>query len=104
MRCKSGDLAVIIDAFNRSNIGRIVKVVGRHDGRRTLAMASSPNLWLIQCAQPLTWTIDDKRYRCKNGTAPDAQLQPIRGDALDSGIEARAACKETRTVLAIDPV
>jgi hypothetical protein len=84
MRCKPGDLAVIIDAFNCTNVGRIVKVVRLHDGGGSLAMASSPNVWLVHCAQPLTWTIGDVLYRRKNGPAPDAQLQPIRGDAHDS--------------------
>jgi len=88
MRCKPGDLAVIIDAFNRTNIGRIVKVIALHDRKGTLTMADSPDVWLVHCAQPLTWTVGDKRYRRKSGPAPDAQLQPIRGDALDNGLGA----------------
>lgn len=32
-RCKPGDLAVVIDAANKTNIGRIVNVVAMLDGK-----------------------------------------------------------------------
>jgi hypothetical protein len=78
-RCKPGDLAAIVEATNKANIGRIVKVVAAHDGKGKLAMVSQDQIWMINAPTPLTWSIGRKRYRRKNGPAPDSQLQPIRG-------------------------
>jgi hypothetical protein len=80
--CKPGDLAVIVEATNRANIGRIVKVVAAHDGKGTLSMVSQGLVWMVNAQTPLTWSIGPKRYRRKNGPAPDSQLQPIRGEGL----------------------
>ena len=90
-RCKPGDLAVIVEATNKANIGRIVKVVAAHDGKGILAMVSQGQIWMINAPTPLTWSIGRKRYRRKNGPAPDSQLQPIRGaKPLDSTSRSRA--------------
>ena len=78
MRCRPGDLAVVIDAANKSNIGRIVTVVRRYDG--PFVLHTGGPAWLVRSATRMTWTGESKRYRWKAGPALDAQLQPIRGN------------------------
>ena len=77
--CRPGDLAIVVRAVYRSNIGRIVKVVALHDGKGVLQFGNIGPVWLVACAQPMTWTKDGKRYRRKKGPVPDACLKPIRG-------------------------
>lgn len=82
-RCRPGDLAVVINAHHRSNIGRIVKVIGLHDGQGDLGMRLRTDaVWNIEAtAGRLTWlNSQGRRCRRKRGPAPDVQLQPIRGD------------------------
>jgi len=82
LKCRIGDLAVVIDAFNKCNIGRIVHVVGRctSDSPLPPSFGSLSNCdWLVQCPTLLTWDIDGKRLRRKRGPVPDFALQPIRG-------------------------
>jgi hypothetical protein len=78
-RCKPGDLAVVIDAANKANIGRIVRVVASHDPGGWLSRIGPKPIWLVSAPTPLTWRDGAKRYRRKNGPVPDSQLQPIRG-------------------------
>jgi hypothetical protein len=78
-RCKPGDLAVVIEAANHANIGRIVKVVALHDGKGPLGAIGPRPVWMVKAPTRLTWTDGPKRYRRKNGPVPDSQLQPIRG-------------------------
>ena len=82
-RCRPGDLAVVINAYNTTNVGRIVKVIGLHDGKGELNMNDrTDTVWLVSCpAGFLRWARDDGRvWRRKSGPIPDVQLQPIRGD------------------------
>ena len=83
-RCKPGDLAVVIEAANRVNIGRIVKVVALHDGKGPLAMIRPCPVWMVKAPTALIWRDGHKRYRRKNGPVPDSQLQPIRGGKVSS--------------------
>ena len=78
-RCKPGDLAVVIDAANAVNIGRIVKVLELHHGRGALAMVRSCPVWMVECPDAMLWTDGAKRYLLYCGPVPDSQLQPIRG-------------------------
>ena len=80
MKCQVGDLAVVVRAQNRSNLGRIVRVIATHDGSGDLVFTSeSGHIWLVSCATPMKWTWNGKVYRRKSGPVPDTQLQPIRG-------------------------
>ena len=50
-RCKPGDLAIVVSAHNRANVGRIVQVLRLHDGRGELAYASTEGIvWLVRDA------------------------------------------------------
>lgn len=90
-RCRPGDLAVVVDAANKANIGRIVKVVALHDGTGPLAMVRPCAVWMVRAPTPMTWTDGPKRYRRKNGPVPDSQLQPIR----ERGVEGSVANEAT---------
>jgi hypothetical protein len=79
LRCKPGDLAIVIKANYPSNLGRIVRVVALSQGEGDLVYPKEQVTWLVTCQQPMTWYMKSKRYQRKKGPVPDAQLQPIRG-------------------------
>jgi hypothetical protein len=87
LRCKPGDLAVVIHATFKTNLGRIVRVIRPSCGEGDLTYPAHMNTWLVESAEPLTWYRGKKRFRRKSGPVPDAQLQPIRGCARKSKIE-----------------
>ncbi|HEY0844272.1 MAG TPA: hypothetical protein VGE12_02835 [Noviherbaspirillum sp.] len=90
-RCRAGDLAVVVQAFHRGNVGRIVEVVGPHDGTGDLVFRDAGVVWLVKCAHPMVWTVGNKRFRRKFGPVPDVMLKPIRG--LPSADESAARVK-----------
>lgn len=99
MKCRVGDLAIVIDAFHRGNLGHIVRVIGTHDGTGDIVFpVESGHVWLIEAARPLTWSMHEKRFRRKVGPAPDSQLQPIRGTPADDSAS-RKAKKLLRNVM-----
>lgn len=52
-RCKPGDLAIIIDAFERENIGRIVEIIRQaRDGEFWNAVGAQVT-WIIRSARPI---------------------------------------------------
>lgn len=82
LRCKPGDLAIVIKATFPSNLGRIVRVVALSQGDGDLVYPADQVTWLVTCAQPMTWYKKKKRFQRKKGPVPDMQLQPIRGVPL----------------------
>jgi hypothetical protein len=85
-RCRPGDLAVIVVADNKINLGRIVRVIKADDGTGDLHLGGNQVVWFVECAQPLTWSEGKKRYRRKYGPAPDCQLQPIRPEPIQESV------------------
>jgi hypothetical protein len=84
MKCRVGDLAIVIDAYHRCTLGHIVRVIAPHDGTGDIVFpVETGQVWLIEAIRPLTWSKNGKRYRRKVGPAPDNQLQPIRGTTAD---------------------
>jgi len=84
-RCRPGDLAVVISAYNRSNVGRIVTVLRLQDERDELRIENSASpVWIVRDAggRPMRWCCPKtgKRWRRVRGPARDSQLQPIRGE------------------------
>jgi hypothetical protein len=80
--CVAGDLAIVINAHHRCNIGRIVKVLAQHDGKGDLVFRDVGVVWLVESPQPMTWTIGKRRIRRKSGPVPDTYLKPIRGNQI----------------------
>ena len=79
MRCKPGDLAVVVNAQCRCNIGFIVEVIAPHDGAGDIVFTGHGHVWMVKCHKAMTWYVRGKRYRRKTGPVPDNRLQPIRG-------------------------
>lgn len=99
VRCKLGDLAVVIDARYKCNLGAVVQVIELHHGFGDLRYPTEQNAWLVRSSKVLKWTVDGKRYRRKSGPEPDAQLQPIRGYPL--GRDIAEGLKEFKGVLTV---
>lgn len=83
MRCKPGDLAVVVNAQFRSNVGNIVRVIAPDHGAGFVQFVGEGRVWLVECHRPMTWATYGKRYRRRTGPVPDNRLQPIRGLPLD---------------------
>ena len=79
LRCKAGDLAVVINADYSANLGRIVRIMKQDDGRGDLRFAADIPTWVVESAHPLSWYVGKKRFKRKSGPVPDAYLHPIRG-------------------------
>ena len=97
IRCKPGDLAVVIDARYKCNLGVIVQVIELHHGFGDLRYPQEKNAWLAKSSKPLKWVVNGKCYRRKTGPVPDAQLQPIRGYPL--GRDIAEGLKEIKDVI-----
>jgi len=87
-RCRPGDLAVVIEAKIKSNLGRIVRVIALHDGTGPLGAIGPKPVWLVSASTAMNWRIGSKRLSLKSGPVSDSCLQPIRG--------AKAASKKRR--------
>jgi hypothetical protein len=83
-RCQAGDIAVVVDATSRDNIGRIVTVVRRCDGEWDVPLERPGPVWLVRAWSPLTWRTASEVYRRLAGPVPDYQLQPIRPTPLQA--------------------
>ena len=79
MKCKVGDLAVVIRAQCRCNLGRIVLIVAADDGTDFVSFKNEGPVWRVKSESPQTWYVGGKRYRRKIGPVPENRLQPIRG-------------------------
>lgn len=86
LRCKPGDLAVVIQAQFTTNLGRIVRIIGIDDRKGDLRYPVAIPTWVVRCDLPMTWYDNNKRYRRKQGPVPDAYLQPIRGNSIGKDI------------------
>ena len=86
LRCKPGDLAIVINAHYKCNLGVIVEVIELHNGLGVPSYSPEQNAWLAKTSKVLKWTANGKVYRRKSGPVPDAQLQPIRGYPLGRDI------------------
>ena len=86
IRCKPGDLAVVIDARYKCNLGAVVQVIELHNGVGDIRYFKKHNAWLAKSSKPLKWVVNGKCFRRKTGPVPDEQLQPIRGYPLGRDI------------------
>lgn len=90
LRCRPGDLAVIVTAENLENIGALVEVIGP-PGAATGSLSGDPGFlwWVRAVGRPMTYLFRDGRVeRFHEGPAPDAFLRPIRGDDNPNKAEA----------------
>lgn len=79
LKCRPGDLAVVVQAINAENLGKIVQVIALHDGR-PFNLKESGTAWRVRCAHPMLYTYSDgRRLLLHEGPTRDMDLQPIRG-------------------------
>jgi hypothetical protein len=83
LRCKPGDLAIVIDAYNTSNLGMIVRVVGPQDLSSDLVIQDESGVWVIESPHLMAWAIGERIIYRKRGPVLDSQLKPIRGLPLE---------------------
>jgi hypothetical protein len=102
-RCKPGDLAVVVDAQIKSNLGRIVRVVALHDGTGPLGAIGPKPVWLVSAPTAMNWRDGPKRFRLKAGPVPDACLQPIRGVSEGAKRSVNKSRGNSSTKLAVTP-
>lgn len=86
MKCKPGDLAIIVDPYNPENAGLIVQVIKTHWNQDALQKSEGDHIWLVQCQQPMTYCYGERLRRRKCGPAPDSVMQPIRGSGNDLNV------------------
>ena len=90
LRCKPGDLAVVIDAKYKRTLGIIVKVIEIDDRTGPVRYALETPVWLAESQKAMTWVANGRRYSSNRGPIPDAQLQPIRGAPKEQNLQREA--------------
>jgi hypothetical protein len=97
MRCKKGDLAIVVSANYEENIGCIVTIISMVSTNGFLNMQNQGPLWLVSCQHNMKWTFNTKVFRKKCGPVPDCFLQPIRGIELSSVVTKKCHLRNQRT-------
>lgn len=91
-RCKIGDLAIVVSAYHRENLGLIVRIIGPHDGVvpgiGPLDVAGP--YWLVEGVRPMIYSNNRRRLETKLGPAADSTLEPIRGRCSEKQAEQMA--------------
>ena len=87
LRCKPGDLAIVIDAKYKRNLGIIVKVIEMDDRTGPVRYALDTPVWLAESQKAMTWVANGRRYSSNRGPIPDAQLQSIRGAPKEQNLQ-----------------
>ena len=76
MKCKQGDLAIIIDDIHPSNIGAFVRVLKVHDEQ---GKSRDVTYWKVFSKHPLVCLRKGKQARRKHVISNDCDLSPIKG-------------------------
>lgn len=79
MKCKPGDMAVVLSASHKSNVGRFVSVIELYASTDDTSLDWVPPVWLVESNAPLMWTRAKGLWIGNKGPVPDSALQPIRG-------------------------
>jgi hypothetical protein len=91
LRCRPGDLARVVSAWNPALVGRIVLVVRIHKSTE----------WAITLLGEPGITLTKNRHRLgigNNMLADDAQLEPIRDSIAGSGESTDATTRRPRAL------
>lgn len=79
MKCRPGDLAVVIAAVNACNIGLIVRVLRPYDKVRDAYFRWTVPAWIVESSTPMVYGTDKVEFVGTVGPSLDEQLKPIRG-------------------------
>ena len=78
MKCRPGDMAVVLNAFHSSNVGAFVHIIAPYDSADRIKLGGGDAVWLVESKVPLTWTRGRGLWHGLRGPVPDTALQPIR--------------------------
>lgn len=96
MRCCEGKRAVIIDAYNSENIGKIVTILRPQTMRERLKIRHHAKVWIVRSSEKLKWNMNGGYHFDHIGPVPENQLQPIRDqefhDWAEKNPQPRANC------------
>lgn len=73
MKCKVGDLAIVVRPRIDANLGMLVEIVG--------PWRPAEGLWWVRSLSGPRWRRDGERTQ--EGSVADSSLCPLRGDAQD---------------------
>jgi hypothetical protein len=88
LRCKAGDLAVVIYAEHLHNIGLVVRVLHPYDNG-DIHLPGKGFLWEVECSQKQLWVSHRRALWRNRGPVPDAYLLPLSGKTDSSQQQAR---------------
>ena len=98
LRCKPGDIALVVRAEHLHNVGLIVKVLGPYPGG-DIDLPGRGFLWEVECKQLQMWMMNGQVRWRHRGPVPDEYLLPLRGQpaAREAGkANAQARQKQAR--------
>ena len=101
MKCKAGDMAVVLSAFHKANVGRFVSVVKLYDNTGDAAMGWEQPVWLVESHAPMTWTKGAKVWQGHQGQrcSPSGAGQPaIRSQTIRASRSSERADSPARNV------
>lgn len=76
LRCKAGDLAVVIYAEHLHNIGLVVRVLHPYENG-DIHLPGKGFLWEVECSQKQLWVSQRRALWRHRGPVPDAYLMPL---------------------------
>lgn len=71
-------MAIIIDAYNPENVGKVVKLLRVQTMRERLRIRNQGNVWIVHSAQKLTWNMWGRYFHENFGPVPEIQMQQLR--------------------------
>ncbi len=80
LRCKAGDLAVVIYAEHLHNIGLVVRVLRPYENG-DIHLPGKGFLWEVECSQKQLWVSQRRALWRHRGPVPDAYLLPLSDKA-----------------------
>lgn len=86
MKCRAGDLAVVVRSRDPLNLGRVVRVSWADAGDSGYTFPWEGPTWWIEASEPMIWLIGGRPHAMYCGPVPDHCLQPIRGTDRQSDI------------------
>jgi hypothetical protein len=101
LRCKPGDIALVVRAEHLHNIGLIVKVLGPYPGG-DIELPGRGFLWEVECKQLQMWMMNGQVRWRHRGPVPDDYLLPLRDKATEHD-PAQAAAPMPRKQMRAQP-
>ena len=95
-KCFPGDLAIVVTAHNKVNIGTILKVISLHPNQFEISAPEGDTLWTCIAPHQMVYDHGGKKRKRKKGPVPDSYLHPIRGEPVGQDIAMLVVINELR--------